>query len=327
MIISDYKNLAEINQLFPEIEPFETGFIKVDDIHEIYFELSGNPKGEPVVFLHGGPGGGVNPKSRRFFDPAHYKIVAFDQRGAGRSKPIGETRNNTTELLVEDIETLRKHLGINTWHVFGGSWGSTLSLCYAISHADKIKSLTLRGIFMLRKKEVDWFINGMRRIFPDAYDRLVSILSDDEKKDVMQSFQNRINCSDKSTRIEAAKAWSMYEQSSSQLMPIMAEEIPFTEEIENQAYCITKIELHYMLNNLFTPDDYILSNINKIRHIPATIVQGRYDIVCPIESAYELHKAWPEAKFMVVPDAGHSSGEPGMTHELIKATNEFKNIN
>jgi len=322
-------NEEEFLTLYPPIEADDSGFLNVDEIHSIYYEESGNKNGVPVVYFHGGPGGGASAKSRQFFDPKHYRIIIFDQRGAGKSTPLGEIKNNTTKNLISDIEQLRNHLNIDKWHVFGGSWGSTLALCYAIEYRENILSLTLRGIFTMREKEHKWFTHGMKNIFPDAWYDFVEFLPKDERNDILNSYYKRLNSEDKNIYLPAAKAWSNYEGSCCKLIPFVQEKITDPKlllELENQAYCIARIEAHYFVNEKFDPDDYILKSVDKFRYIPAVIVQGRYDVVCPIETAYELHRAWPEAEFKIIPNAGHSSSETGIMHELISATNKFRSI-
>lgn len=318
---------APLLDLYPEIEPYHTGTVRMDELHTLYYEQSGNPEGVPVIFLHGGPGGGTDPKNRRFFDPQHYRIILMDQRGCGKSSPVGETRNNTTELLVDDIERLRRHLGIARWHVFGGSWGSTLALCYAIAYPAEVLSLALRGIFMMREKEIDWFVNGVKAVFPEAWHTMAGYLTTEERKDILGSFYKRLHNPDlHGVAIPAARIWSAYEIASSRLIPKPFEEPEDPAEADKICYAIAKIETHYFIHNRFQPDNYILQNIGAIRHIPTAIVQGRYDMVCPAESAYELHQAFPEAELCMIPDAGHSSSEPGITDALIKTTNHFRFI-
>lgn len=309
--------------LYPPIEAFATGMLAVDDIHTIYYEQSGNPNGVPVVFLHGGPGGGSSPKHRQFFDPAHYHIIVFDQRGCGQSTPLAETRNNTTELLVSDIEAIRTTIGIDKWHVFGGSWGSTLALAYAIAHPTRTLSLTLRGIFMMTQRELDWFLYGVRAVFPEAWHGFIADVPPARRDDLLEYYSELFAHPDPSVRLQAAITWSTFEASCCALIPLP---LVASESDGHHALSIATIEAHYFRNNRFTPDDYLLRNVPRIRHIPAVIVQGRYDAVCPIETAYDLHRAWPEAEFVVVPDAGHSSSEPGVTDALIRATNKFRAI-
>jgi proline iminopeptidase len=306
---------------YPAIEPYRSGRLKVGAIHELYWEECGNPHGLPVVFLHGGPGAGASPAHRRFFDPRRYRIVIFDQRGAGRSMPLGETEHNDTASLVADIEKLRMHLAIERWFVFGGSWGSTLALSYAQSHPDRTRGLFLRGIFLMQPAEIDWFLYGMKTVFPEAWERFVGFLPEAERSDLLAAYSRRLNDPDPAVRVPAARSWSVYEGSCSTLLP--NPEVLSTSGEERHAVGLARIEAHYFSNNLFEPHDKLLRNIGKIRHIPAVIVQGRYDMVCPIATANALHKAWPEAEYIVVPDAGHSALEPGIRSALIDATNRF----
>ncbi len=310
--------------MYPAIAPFDTGRLKVDGIHELYYEQSGNPDGVPVVFLHGGPGAGSSPRHRQFFDPKHYRIVIFDQRGAGNSTPHAELRENTTPHLVADIETLRQKLGIEKWHVFGGSWGSTLAIAYAIAHPAQVISLTLRGIFLLQQRELDWFLYGIKAIFPDAWEAFVKQLSEEERKDILASYYKRLTHEDKKIRLDAAQAWAAYETYCCALIP----KPKMVEESMEPAHAlpISRIEAHYFIHSRFSPDDYLLKNIGNIRHIPATIVQGRYDIVCPPETAFELRKAWPEAEFVLIPDAGHSAFEPPISAALVAATDKYRDL-
>lgn len=310
------------SELFPPIDPYQTGTLAVDDLHTLYWEQSGNPRGVPVLFLHGGPGAGASPTHRRFFDPAHYRIVVIDQRGAGRSTPLGELRDNTTDLLVADLEALRRKLGIERWHVFGGSWGSTLALAYAESHPERCLGLILRGIFLMRKSEIDWFLYSMRTLFPEAWAAFAAHIPESERGDLLESYWTRLTSSDPAVRIAAARVWSVYEGSCSSLLP--SPELIAASGEDNHALGLARIEAHYFRNNRFTPEDRLLRDVHKVRHIPAVIVQGRYDVVCPIVSADELHRAWPEAEYRVVPDAGHSAMEPGIRAALVQATERFK---
>lgn len=310
------------SELFPPIDPYQTGTLAVDDLHTLYWEQSGNPRGVPVLFLHGGPGAGASPTHRRFFDPAHYRIVVIDQRGAGRSTPLGELRDNTTDLLVADLEVLRRKLGIERWHVFGGSWGSTLSLAYAQAHPERCLGLILRGIFLMRKSEIDWFLYSMRTLFPEAWAAFAAHIPEGERGDLLESYWSRLTSSDPAVRIAAARVWSVYEGSCSSLLP--SPELIAASGEDNHALGLARIEAHYFRNNRFTPEDRLLRDVHKVRHIPAVIVQGRYDVVCPIVSADELHRAWPEAEYRVVPDAGHSAMEPGIRAALVQATERFK---
>jgi proline iminopeptidase len=310
------------SELFPPIDPYQTGMMQVDDLHTIYWEQSGNPEGVPVLFLHGGPGAGASPTHRRFFDPAHYRIVIFDQRGAGRSTPAGETRNNTTELLIRDIEQLREQLGIDRWHVFGGSWGSTLALAYAQAHPRRCLGLILRGIFLMRRCEIEWFLYSMRMIFPEAWAEFAGRIPEEERGDLLEAYHRRLNAPDPAQRTAAAKTWSIYEGACSTLLPSPA--LVSASSEDNHALGLARIEAHYFRNNLFTPEDRLLREVDRIRDIPTVIVQGRYDIVCPVVTAEELHRAWPEAEYIVVPDAGHSAMEPGIRAALVAAVERFK---
>ena len=310
--------------LYPPIEPYDTGRLQVSPVHNIYYEQCGNPEGQPVVFLHGGPGGGIVPEYRRYFDPASYRVVLFDQRGSGLSTPHAELEGNTTWDLVEDIEKLRTQLGVESWHVFGGSWGSTLALAYAETHPERARSLVLRGIFLCRPKEIRWFYQeGASWIFPDVWEEYEKVIPEAERGDFVSAYYKRLTSEDEATRVEAARAWSVWEGSTSKLFfdPASIEKFADPEF----ALAFARIECHYFMNNAFFPtDNHLIENVGKIRHIPAVIVQGRYDVVCPILSAWELHKAWPEADFRIVPDAGHSVTEPGIIHELVSATDRFK---
>jgi len=306
---------------FPAIEPYRSGRLKVDEPHELYWEECGAPDGLPVVFLHGGPGAGSSPAHRRFFDPKRYRIIVFDQRGAGRSTPLGETAGNDTARLVADIETLRGHLAIETWFVFGGSWGSTLALAYAKAHPDRVRGLFLRGIFLMQPSEIDWFLYGMKAVFPEAWERFANFLPAEEREDLLGNYRKRLNDPDPAVRVPAARSWSLYEGSCSTLLP--NPEVMSTSGEERHAVGLARIEAHYFTNNLFDPPDALLRDIDIIRNIPAVIVQGRYDLVCPIITADALHRLWPEADYIIVPDAGHSALEPGIRSALISATNRF----
>ncbi|MFA6238313.1 MAG: prolyl aminopeptidase [Bacteriovorax sp.] len=312
-----------MKEMYPEIEPYSSGFLKVSEIHTIYFEEAGNPKGKPVVFLHGGPGGGLIPNYRRYFNPEKWRIILFDQRGCGKSTPFAELRENTTWDLVSDMEALREHLSIAKWSVFGGSWGSTLALSYAIKHAKFCNALFLRGIFLLRKKEIDWFYQGgCSKIFPDAWEEYVKPIPENERNDFVRAFYKRLTSEDKQIRKSAAAAWSIWEGSTSKLIPDSDVVARFGEDEFADAFA--RIECHYFINNgFFTEDNFILNNIEKISHIPTVIVQGRYDVVCPAESAWELHRALPDAEFHLIGDAGHSLSEKGITDALIRATDKF----
>lgn len=311
---------------YPPIEPNKTGMLKVSDIHTLYWEECGNPAGVPVVFVHGGPGGGVSPDHRRFFDPKFYRIILFDQRGAGQSTPCAELRENTTWDLVADIETLRKMLNIEKWIVFGGSWGSTLALTYAIKHSEKVTALILRGIFLCRPSEIKWYYQeGASNIFPDIWEEYLKPIPVNERADLVAAYYTRLTHSDYNTRLEAAKAWSKWEAATSRLYL----DPKAVDEFDDPDYALSfaRIECHYFINNAFyDSDNWILENIEKIRHLPCWIVQGRYDVVCPARSAWDLHKAWPEANFTIVADAGHAANEPGTRSALINATEACKAI-
>jgi len=310
--------------LYPAIEPFDSGMLSVSDVHTIYYERVGNPNGIPVVFLHGGPGGGLIPTYRQYFDPAVYQVILFDQRGSGRSTPHAELEGNTTWDLIEDMEKLRVKFGVDKWYVFGGSWGSTLSLAYAETHPDRCLGLILRGIFLTRRKELEWFYQyGASEIFPDFWERYRDEIPVDERGDFIAAYHKRLTSDDERTRLSAARAWSVWEGSTSKLYP--DSDLMNHWEGEHEALSLARIECHYFVNNSFFPtENYLIENIDKIKHIPTVIVQGRYDVVCPITSAWDLHRAMPEAEFIVVRDAGHSVSEPGISSALVAAMDRFK---
>ncbi|MFN7085843.1 MAG: prolyl aminopeptidase [Burkholderiales bacterium] len=310
------------SELYPQIEPYDAGMLELDGLHRMYWEQSGNPRGAPVLFLHGGPGAGAAPGHRRFFDPAHYRIVIFDQRGAGRSTPLGELRDNTTPQLVADIERLRVHLGIENWLVFGGSWGSTLALAYAEAHPQRCAGLVLRGIFLCRKSEIEWFLYGLRNLFPEAWHAFAGAVPENERGDLLAAYYKRLTDPDPSVHMAAARAWSIYEGSCSTLLPKPETVAYFAGDVV--ALGLARIEAHYFSHDIFLPENSLLDNIGRVRGIPGVIVQGRYDAVCPIVSADDVHRAWPEAEYIIVPDAGHSAWEPGICAELVKATEKFK---
>jgi len=312
-----------MRELYPPRQPYNEGKLKVSDLHTIHFEESGNPEGKPIVLLHGGPGGGCPPFYRQYFDPEKWRLVMFDQRGCGQSKPHAELQENTTWDLVNDIEKLREYLNIHQWVVFGGSWGSTLSLAYSQTHPDRCKGLILRGIFMLRQKEIRWFYQeGASYIFPDAWEEYVKPIPINERDDLLTAYYQRLTSPDAQIRLEAARAWSIWEASTSRLFPDLDLKQRFG--IDAFAEAFARIECHYFINKGFIdPEDKLLLNIDRIRKIPAVIVQGRYDVVCPMMSAWELHRAWPEAEFIVVADAGHSMMEPGIRTCLMEATDKF----
>jgi proline iminopeptidase len=306
--------------LFSEIEPYDTGYLRVDELHSVYFEQCGNPRGKPALFVHGGPGGGANPVHRRFWNPADYRVVLFDQRGCGRSTPHAELQNNTTWDLVEDMERIREHLGIERWQLFGGSWGSTLSLTYAQQHPERVSDLVLRGIFLLRQREIDWYYQeGASRIFPEAWQKFLEPIPKDERGNLVDAYYRRLTSRDRAERILAARAWSMWEGSTSRLVPDPGL-IARTGD-EKFAEAFARIECHYFVNGgFFQNENQLLDNVDRIRHIPTVIVQGRYDVVCPAESAYELHRALPESTLEIAPQSGHSALEPEITARLVAAT-------
>ncbi len=315
--------MTEPKTLYPDIEPFDSGHLKVSEIHEIYYEQCGNPQGKPVVFLHGGPGGGISPDYRRYFNPAIYRVVLFDQRGSGKSTPHASIDENTTWHLVADIERLREHLGIRTWQVFGGSWGSTLALAYAETHPDRTAELVLRGIFLCRPKEIRWLYDeGASELFADIWEEYVKVIPVEERGDMVSAYHRRLTSDDEAVRLAAARAWSIWEGSTSKLFfdPEMIEKFAEPEF----ALAFARIECHYFMNNcFFDSDNYLLEHIGAIRSIPGVIVQGRYDVVCPMSSAWDLHRAWPEAQLHIIPDAGHSISEPGIIDALVTATDRF----
>lgn len=312
-----------MRELYPAIEPYHQGFLKVSDLHTIYFEESGNPDGKAVIILHGGPGAGSQPIYRQYFDPNRWRIIQFDQRGCGKSTPHAELAENTTWHLVEDIETLRKYLKIDRWVVSGGSWGSTLALTYSETYPDYCQSLILRGIFLLRKKELAWFYQeGAGYFFPDAWEDYVQPIPIDEREDIISAYYRRLTSDDHQVRSQAARAWSVWEASTSKLIPEPALIDKFGGE--NFADAFARLECHYFMNRgFFTSENQLLQNIDRIRHIPTVIVQGRYDMVCPMFTAWELHQAFPEAEFMVIPDAGHSMTEIGIRSALLDAGDRF----
>ena len=310
--------------LYPEIKPHKKGWLAVDDLHHLYWEQSGNPQGVPVVFLHGGPGAGAVAAHRRFFDPHYYRIVIFDQRGAGRSKPLGELTKNTTADLINDIERLRKHLSIERWFVFGGSWGSSLALAYGQAHANRCLGLALRGIFLCRKAEIDWFMNGMRRIFPEAWEAFANFLPEQERADLLGNYHRRLIDPNPEIHLPAARVWSRYEGSCSTLRPNPEALSSLLEP--TAALGLARIEAHYFVNNCFMKEGQLLDRVSQLARIPCIIVQGRYAAVCPIVSAVELAAAWPNAELQIVTDAGHSAMEPGIRSKLIAAMERFKSI-
>lgn len=310
--------------LFPEIEPHASGRLKVSDLHEIHWEVCGNPKGKPVVCLHGGPGGGVTPTMRRLHDPEAYRIVLFDQRGCGRSTPHAEIAENTTWDLVADIERLREHLGIERWQVYGGSWGSTLALAYAETHPERVSEMVLRGIFMLRRKELEWFYQeGASMIFPDLFEPYREFIPEAERGDLIAAYHRRLTGDDAAVRLEAAKRWSVWEGSTLSLLPDPARVASFGDA--HYALAFARIECNYFVNSgWFEPEDQLLRDAHRLRNIPAVIVHGRYDMCTPMMNAWDLKKVWPEADLRIVDDGGHAVTEPGLVAEMVAATERFK---
>ncbi|PTR04767.1 prolyl aminopeptidase [Nitrosomonas nitrosa] len=309
-------------ELYPAIEPTHHGMLPLDARHTLYWEQSGNANGIPVLFLHGGPGAGSTPNHRRFFDPAYYRIVIYDQRGAGRSTPLGEIQDNTTPHLIQDIETLRQHLGIEQWLIFGGSWGSTLALAYGEAHPSRCLGFVLRGIFLCRNSEIDWFLYGLRHFFPEAWHDFVAPLSASERNDILSAYYRRLMDPDPAVHMPAARAWGRYEGSCSTLLPSPETVEYFTGD--TVALGLARMEAHYFVHGIFLPENALLDNIHTLHDHPAIIVQGRYDAVCPIVSADDLHRAWPRAEYTVIEDAGHSAWEPGIRAALVQATEKFK---
>ncbi len=311
--------------LFPPLTPYSSGFLAVDDTHTLYWEQSGNPDGVPIVFFHGGPGGGATPMHRRFFDPDYYRIVVFDQRGAGRSHPLGCLENNTTQHLINDVERLREQLNIDKWHIFGGSWGSTLALSYANQFKERCLSLILRGIFLCEKIEVDWFLYGMQTVFPEAWEQFAGYIPEEEHDDLLNAYYKRLtDDSEPEVQIEAAVRWSLYEGACSSLIPNY--DTITTDDQKEHALALAKIEAHFFKNHVISPENSLLHAIEHLRSIPTTIIQGRYDIICPIKTANTLHQLWPEADYVVVPDAGHSALDPALRSRLVEATEAAKTL-
>jgi proline iminopeptidase len=309
---------------YPEIEPYDTGLLAVDGRHRLFYEQCGNPQGKPVVMLHGGPGAGCGARMRRFHDPSRYRIILFDQRGAGRSTPHADLADNTTWDLVADIEKLREHLRIERWQVFGGSWGSTLALAYAQAHPQRVTELLLRGIFMLRRWELEWFYQGgCHRLFPDAWEKYLAPIPVVEHADLISAYHRRLTSPDEATRLAAARAWSVWEASTS----FLRQDPDFIDSHEDPHFALAfaRIECHYFVNGgFFEVEDQLLRDAHKLRGIPGVIVHGRYDVVCPVQNAWELHKAWPDAKLMISPTSGHSAFEAENTHSLVEATDSFR---
>ncbi|MBF2097900.1 MAG: prolyl aminopeptidase [Gloeomargaritaceae cyanobacterium C42_A2020_066] len=315
-----------MRDLYPPIEPYRQGYLRVSSLHEIYFEEAGNPHGRPVVFLHGGPGGGIEPFYRQYFDPARWRVILFDQRGCGRSQPYAELEENTTWHLVEDIEKLRIYLGIDRWVVLGGSWGSTLALAYSETHPTACLGLILRGIFLVRPQEIHWFYQeGANYLYPDAWEEYLKPIPPEERHDLLHAYYRRLTSPDPDLRLAAARAWAVWEGSTSKLRPDPDLMRSFGESEFAEAFA--RIECHYFVHRGFFPtDNYLLEKVHRIRHLPGVIIQGRYDVVCPPISAWALHRAWPEAAFHLIADAGHSMTEPGIRSALVAATDRFGHL-
>ncbi len=310
--------------LFPEIGPYETGYLPLSGGHVMYWEQVGNPRGKPVLFLHGGPGAGAGAVHRRFFDPHIWRVILFDQRGAGRSRPLGSLSANTTPHLVQDIEHLRKFLGVERWLLFGGSWGSTLALAYAQAHAQAVAGAVLRGIFLGRAAEVEWFLHGLARFFPDAHAAFMQFLPEAERGDLLGNYARRLTDPDPEIHGPAARAWSVYEGSCSTLLPSFEAVSAFAND--RSAIGLARIEAHYFQHDLFLPPGGLLAHMDALRNIPCEIVQGRYDMICPVQSAFDLAAEWPTARLTLVPDAGHSALEPGVRTALISALERCRTL-
>lgn len=316
--------MNERRKLFPELQPHVRGRLRVSGLHDIYYEECGNPSGQPAIVLHGGPGGGISPFLRQMHDPAHYRIILFDQRGCGQSTPHAELAENTTWDLVSDMEKLRLHLGIEAWQVVGGSWGSTLALAYAETHPDRVTGLIVRGIFTVRRQEIHWFYQrGASALFPDMWETYVAPIPPDERHDMIAAYHRRLTGADEAVQLACARAWSQWEGSTLSLLPDEKRVADFGSD--RFALAFARIECHYFQNGgFFAPDDQLLANAHRLKSIPGVIIQGRYDVVTPMETAWALHRAWPEAEFLIVPDAGHTATEPGITDAIVRATDQFR---
>ncbi len=313
------------DELYPDLEPHRTGFLNLDGLHQMYWEESGHPEGVPVVVLHGGPGAGSFPSMRRFFDPAHYRIILYDQRGAGKSLPHGELKDNTTPHLIEDLEKLRLHRGVERWYIFGGSWGATLGMAYAQAYPDRCLGLVFRGMFLCRRSEFEWILEGAKAFFPEEHRKLTALLKPDERKNwqtLLNAYHQRLIHPDPAIHQEAAKRWSVYEGTLATLLP-NPEVVAFFAN-DTFALGLARIETHYFMNDIFMPENDLLNKIPRIRHIPAVIIQGRYDMVCPVISADDVVQQWPEVDYWLIPAAGNSSSEPDIRIELVKAMEKFK---
>ncbi len=313
-----------LRKLYPPIDPFASGYLQVDNGHTLYWEQCGNPDGVPIVFLHGGPGGRSTPSHRRFFDPDFYRIILLDQRGCGKSEPFASIKGNTPDALVSDLEALRNHLKIDKWHVFGGSWGSTLALLYAVTHPERCISMIIRGVFLMEQKEIDWFIHGIKTVFPEAHGRFQGFLPDDEQDDILNAYYQRLTHPDPNIHMPAARIWSHYEESCAMMFP--EGQHGYDPALDAHNLCIARLEAHYFRHHVISEDNSILKKIDRIRHIPAVIVQGRYDMITPVVTAHCLHKHWPEADLVVVPDGGHAAGDPPIRARLLDATDNARSI-
>lgn len=311
-------------KLYPQIRPYASGYLSVDEVHTLYWEQSGNPEGVPILMLHGGPGAGASALHRQYFDPEHYRIIIFDQRGSGRSEPLAETNLNSPELMIEDIEMLRKRLKIDRWHIFGGSWGSTLALLYAGHHPDQCISLILRSIFLLSKPEVDWFIYGMKTVFPEIWDNFAKFIPQTERDNLLDAYIEKLNGDDEELAKNAGRAWASYEIACSMLYPHHAGYIHDDQVMH--ALSLARLESHYFKHFATETSQPIFDLVPNFRKVPATIINGRYDMLTPLKNAYALHKVWPEADFIIVPDGGHSAMDPAMRDQLVKATNNARSI-
>jgi proline iminopeptidase len=314
--------LSRDEYLYPPLAPARSGRLPLDGLHTMHWEECGNPRGVPVVFLHGGPGGGSTVDDRRYYDPAFYRIVLFDQRGAGQSTPLGGLTDNTTQHLLGDLERLRGHLAVERWLVFGGSWGSTLALAYAAAHPHRVLGLVLRGVFLARASEICWFMAGMRSVFPEAWHAFAGFLPEADRGDILAAYYRRLTHPDPALHLPAARAWSRYESSCSTLLP--DPDLLAHCDADATALATARIEAHYFVHGFFLAADTLLEAVERLRQIPCCIVQGRYDIVCPICTADDLHRAWTEAEYVIVPDAGHSARETGIARELVAATDRFR---
>ena len=306
--------------LHPMTEPLDSGMLALDELHTMYWETSGKPDGVPVLFLHGGPGGGSSPEHRRFFDPAFFRAVLFDQRGAGASTPLGETAGNTTQQLVADIERLRDYLGVERWLIFGGSWGSTLGLAYGEAHPDRCLGFLLRGIFLGRPSEIEWFLYGLKNVFPEAWLKFAGMLPESERDDLLRGYLKRLFDPNPRVHMPYARAWSEYEGTCSTLLP----NPELVRHFSDEALGLARLEAHYFAHQCFLAPNELLARLDRVRHLPAVIVQARYDMVCPIVNADELARAWPSARYVVVPDAGHSVWEPPVRAAVIAELDRFK---